>query len=145
MSLIKYARPRPETDLIFRPFESIIDEIFNGTKSLAKSNGFTPNIDIAETDTHFEITVEVPGVKKEDIKLSLDKNILAIKGERALENKEEGKNYHRIETSYGSFTRSLTLPDDINGDSIEAKYENGLLNISIEKAEEKRRKEIEIS
>ncbi len=144
MALIKYTRPRPETDLIFRPFESIIDEIFNGNRINPNSKIFTPSVDIAETDKNFEITVEIPGVKKEDIKINLEKNVLTVKGERSFENKEEGKNYHRVETSYGSFQRSLTLPEDINDDSIVAKYEDGLLKITVEKSEEKIRKEIEV-
>lgn len=143
MALIKYSRPN--TDVFSRTFNDIVDEFFNVQNNNYKTDRFMPSINIAETDTKFEISAELPGVKKENIKVDLEKSRLTISGERLMEEKEEGKNYHRIETNYGMFTRSLYLPEGIDEESIVAKYEDGVLDITINKSPEKVRKQIEIS
>ncbi|MFA5669687.1 MAG: Hsp20/alpha crystallin family protein [Balneolaceae bacterium] len=143
MALIKYSRPN--TDVFSRTFNDIVDEFFNVQNNNYKTDRFMPSINIAETDTQFEISAELPGVKKENIKVDLEKGRLTISGERLMEEKEEGKNYHRIETNYGMFTRALHLPEGIDEESIIAKYEDGVLDITINKSPEKARKQIEIS
>ncbi len=142
MALIKYSRPN--TDLFSRNFNDIVDEFFNGTGNYRKDN-FMPSVDVSETDTQFEVSVELPGMKKEDIAVDLEKGRLTISGERKFKNEEEGKNFHRVETQYGKFSRSFYLPDTIDEDSIKAKYEDGILNITINKSEEKVKKQIEIA
>lgn len=127
-----------------RNFSDLMDEFFNDVVNTGRDS-FVPGIDISETDEQFEISAELPGMKKEDIDVSLDNGRLSISGERKFENKEEGKTYHRIETSYGAFNRSFQLPDNIDEESISATYEDGLLNITIDKAEDKVKKKIEIS
>ena len=91
------------------------------------------------------ITAHAPGLNKEDIGIRLEKGRVAISGERRFENKEKGKKYHRVESKYGSFERSLQLPDSVDEESISATYDSGLLNISIDKKEDKVKKQIEIS
>lgn len=91
------------------------------------------------------ITAELPGMSKDNINISLEKGQLSISGERSFKNEEQERNFHRVETQYGSFNRSFQLPDNISEDSIHATYENGLLNISIDKSEDKVKKQIEIS
>jgi HSP20 family protein len=120
-----------------------MDEFFNDAVSARRDN-FVPNIDISETDTQFLISAELPGMKKDDIDISLENSRLSISGERSFENEEEGKKFHRVETKYGSFNRSFQLPDNVDETSIQAKYEDGLLNITIDKSEEKVKKQIEI-
>ena len=142
MALIKYTRPN--TDLFSRRFNDIVDEFFNNSDSY-RSDSFMPSVDVAETDTHFEISAELPGMKKEDIQVDLENGRLSITGERSFRNEEEGKNYHRVENRYGSFSRSFYLPDSIDEDSISAKYEDGILNITIAKNEQKVKKQIEIA
>lgn len=127
-----------------RRFSDIMDEFFNDVVNTTRDS-FVPGIDISETEDKFLITAELPGMKKEDISVNLDNNRLSISGERKFESEDSGKTFHRVETSYGSFNRSFQLPDNIDEDSISASYENGLLNISIEKSEEKVKKQIEIS
>ncbi|MGD8427474.1 MAG: Hsp20/alpha crystallin family protein [Balneolaceae bacterium] len=124
-------------------FSDIMDEFFNDAVSARRDN-FVPNIDISETDTQFLISAELPGMKKDDIDISLENSRLSISGERSFENEEEGKKFHRVETKYGSFNRSFQLPDNVDETSIQAKYEDGLLNITIDKSEEKVKKQIEI-
>jgi HSP20 family protein len=121
-----------------------MDEFFNDAVNPRRDN-FTPGIDISETDTQFHISAELPGMTKEDITVNLENSQLTISGERKLKDEEKEKTYHRVETSYGSFSRSFELPDNVDEQSITASYEDGLLNISIDKSEEKVKKQIEIS
>lgn len=143
MSLIKYSRP--STDLFSRRFNDIVDEMFNTDNGMNyRKDSFMPNVDVAENETQFEISAELPGLKKDAIKIDLENGRLTVSGERKFENEDEGKNYHRIETSYGTFTRSFYLPDSIDEDSIEATFTDGILNITIQKREEKIKRQIEI-
>lgn len=142
MTLMRYNRPNDE--LMSKRFSDIMDEFFNEAVS-ARRNNFTPSIDISETDNQFLISAELPGMKKEDINIDLENSRLTISGERSFKKEEEGKKFHRVETRYGSFNRSFQLPDNVDAESIEASYEDGLLNISIDKDEEKVKKQIEIS
>ncbi len=141
MTLIKYNRPN--RDLFSKNFSDMMDEFFNDVVN-QRNNNFVPSIDISETNDGFEVTAELPGVSKDNIDVSLDNGRLTISGERKFEEKEEGKTYHRVETRYGSFNRSFQLPDNVDEDSINAKYENGLLHISIKKTEDKVKKQIEV-
>lgn len=90
-----------------------------------------PSLDIAETDDEYTITVEVPGVDEKDLRLELADDTLTISGEKKLEKEEKEKNYYRMERSYGSFQRLLSLPEDADQDSIEASFKNGVLTIRL--------------
>lgn len=121
-----------------------MDEFFSDVVNDRRDN-FVPSIDVSETDDQFLISAELPGMSKDDINISLENGRLAISGERSFENEEKGKKFHRIETKYGAFERSFQLPDNVDEESISASYDNGLLNISIDKSEDKVSKKIEIS
>jgi HSP20 family protein len=110
----------------------------------ANRDSFIPSIDISETDGQFLITAELPGMKKEDINLNIENGGLTIHGERKSEQEEKGKTFHRVETRRGSFNRSFQLPDYVDEDTINASYKNGVLQISMDKAENKVKKQIEI-
>lgn len=90
-----------------------------------------PSLDVAETDDEYTITVEVPGVEEKDLRLELADNTLTITGEKKLEREKKEQNYYRMERSYGSFQRLLSLPDDADQDSIEARFKNGVLTIRL--------------
>lgn len=141
MSIIKYRRP--STEVYSRSFDDLFNEFF--TTPNFKRDRFMPNVDISETDTQFELSVELPGMKKEDIQVDLERGSLSISGERKLNKEEKEKNYHRIETHYGSFNRTFHLPDTIDEESVVAKYEDGILNITIQKSDDKVKKQIEIA
>lgn len=141
MTLIKYDRPR--RDLFSKNFSDIMDEFFNDVV-YQNNNNFVPGIDISETNDQFLVSVELPGVDKKDIQVDLDNSRLTISGERKFEKEEEGKTYHKIETRYGSFSRSFQLPENVDEESIDATYENGLLNITIKKTEDKVSKQISV-
>lgn len=130
MTLIKFEPLRE-----FETISNRLQRIFNDFSS-EMTNQFNPRIDIYEDDNNIYVDVEVPGLKKEDLKLSLQDNILTISGEKKDSPKEKNdKNYFRVERSYGSFQRSFTLPAEVNKDKTDAKFEDGILKISIEKSQ----------
>lgn len=107
-----------------------------------------PSVNITETDKEFKIELAAPGLEKKDFKVEMDKDLLTISSEKEEEKKEEKKNFYRREFSYNSFSRSFTLPENVLGDKIDAKYENGILRLSIPKKEvavSKPVKEIKVS
>jgi len=95
---------------------------------------FNPKVDLFEDDKNIYVEAEIPGVKKDDIKLSFEDNTLTVKGEKKSETNEKEKNLFRSERIYGSFVRSFSIPGQINIDNIDAKFEDGILKIVMEKA-----------
>lgn len=104
-----------------------------------KGFDFTPAISVSETPTHYLVKADLPGVKKEDIKVTLDKGLLMLSGERRTEHEQKDERMHRIEKTYGSFMRRMALPADASADGVEATQREGVLTIRIGKhAPEKR-------
>ncbi|WP_373522188.1 Hsp20/alpha crystallin family protein [Aquiflexum sp.] len=133
MKLVKYNQLEPNYPT---SFSNMLDRFFND--SIGQNvKQFTPAVDIAEDDKHYEIQVSVPGMKKSDFNLEVNDGRLTISGERKMEEKKEGKNYHSLETHYGSFSRSFYLPDNVKEDGIVAAYEDGLLKVNLPKEEKK--------
>lgn len=108
------------------------------------SGAWTPSVDIFENKDQVVLEAELPGMKPEDVNISIENNVLTIQGERKFEKKEERDNYHRIERRYGSFTRSFTLPPTVDTDNITAEFDNGILRLTIAKREEAKPRRIEI-
>jgi len=122
-------------------------ELLKPFEATSPTGWFRPNLDISTTDKAYTISVEVPGVDEKDVKLELAGNNLTIKGEKQQEKEEKNKNFYRMERSYGSFQRVLSLPEDADQDSIDAKFRNGVLTINLARkqvAEEPEAKQIEI-
>lgn len=92
-----------------------------------------PKVNISETNSEYQVVADLPGIKKEDIKLSIENETLIISGERKQEKEEEGKNWHRVESSYGSFERHINLSENIEEDFINASFKDGVLNVIIKK------------
>ncbi len=110
------------------------------------SGRFLPVTDIREDEKHIFISAEIPGLGKDNIKVTIsDDNVLQIRGEKKHEEKKENESYIRMERVFGEFTRSFILPENVKDDKIKAKFENGVLNITLEKIEPSKPKEIEIS
>jgi HSP20 family protein len=105
---------------------------------------WTPSVDIAETAEAFEIKAELPDVKKEDVKVSVEDGELRISGERKQEKEEKGKKFHRVERSYGSFMRSFTLPENVDDSKLTAEYKDGLLNVRLPKTEKAKPKAVAV-
>lgn len=105
---------------------------------------WAPLVDISEDEKEYLIKAELPEVKKDDIKLNVQDDVLTITGERKYEKEEKGKKYHRVERSYGSFLRSFTLPENADGTKVSAEYKDGLLMVRLPKSEKAKPKAIEV-
>ncbi len=105
---------------------------------------WTPSVDIDEGKDQLVLEAELPGMKRQDVELSIENNIITLRGERKFEKKEENDNYHRVERGYGSFTRSFTLPPTVSGEGATANFIDGILRISLPKREEAKARKIEI-
>ena len=135
----------------WREFEDMFDRYTNavgprraGSQEVVASGEWAPRVDIAETDKEFVIKAEIPEVKKEDVKVTVDNGVMTIRGERKQEKEEKGKKFHRIERHYGSFSRSFTLPDNVDETKVKATFKEGMLNVQIQKTEGTKPKAIEI-
>ena len=124
-------------------FSDWIDDFFDEALSLT-SGRFTPGMNVYETDDAFELTMELPGMKKDNIDISIENNMLNISGERKATREEDGRTYHRIESRFGKFSRNLPLPNNIDDEAIEAEYDNGVLTINIPKTEQSTGKRIQV-
>jgi len=113
-------------------FDSILNDTFLSDKAVAK----VPAVNIAESERGFDIELAAPGLKKEDFKISLDKNVLIVSADKKIENVEEGKKFSKREYNYTSFTRSFTLPETVDHSKIEAEYADGILKLNVAKREE---------
>jgi HSP20 family protein len=126
-------------DFVPTSFNNLVDRFFN--ESIGRSGGsaysFVPKVDIIENENSFEIQVAVPGMDKEDFKIDLKDNHLVISGERKFTKKSDEKHFRSIETQYGAFRREFVLPENVDGEKIEAKYQNGILELVVPKDEKK--------
>jgi HSP20 family protein len=127
-----------------REMDCALDRFRGGAHDDSDNSLFLPAVDISEHAEAYEVKVELPGVDKNDVKITVHKDILTIKGEKKQEEEKKGKNFHRVERSYGSFQRSFTLPSSVKGEKIEAVYNDGILTVTLPKVEEAKPKEIEV-
>jgi HSP20 family protein len=105
---------------------------------------FLPPVDISEDEHNIVLQAEIPGVKPEDLNVTLENNVLTITGNRKFKEEEKKENYHRIERRYGKFTRSFTLPATLDAENVNAVFENGILNVTLPKKAEFKPKQITI-
>src|SRR3989338_867602 len=139
----------------FRELEDVstrLNRIFGRTtargeagRELLKVADWMPSVDISETAASYLIKAEIPGVTKEDVKVTIQDGMLTIQGERRQEKEEKDKKFHRIERSYGSFVRSFRLPDDTDENSVKAEFKDGMLNVTLAKSAKAKPKAIEVS
>jgi HSP20 family protein len=134
------------------PFRSLLDlqrrawsdALQNLDSEGAAVGAWTPSVDIFEDENNFVIKLELPEIKREDVKVTLDKNVLTISGERRLENEEKRDHYHRVERNYGQFFRSFTLSPNTNVEAISAEFKEGVLRLLVPKKEEAKPKQIQV-
>lgn len=136
--------PFPEIDDMFTKYLAHLNRPSFGNQELLTSEDWTPRVDIAETDLDFNIKVEIPEIKQEDIKITIDNGVLNIRGERKREKEDKTVKYHRIERNYGSFLRSFSMPDNVAEEQIEAQFKEGVLTLRLPKTEKSKPKQIEI-
>ena len=145
MNIIKYdpfRDLRSLQDEMNRLFSSNLPRI-SGQEEM--STGWSPSVDIFESENTLVLEAELPGMKREDFELSIENNVITLRGERRFEKKDEGDNYHRVERAYGSFTRSFNLPRTISTEDIKAEFKNGILSVALPKKEEAKARRIEIT
>ncbi len=144
MTLVKW-NPRRNMVPGFSDWDRFLTDFFGewDVESQDRVN-WTPSIDIKETKDDYMVTADLPGMAKKDIAINIKENVLSISGERQYEEKDDRKNYYRMERGYGRFNRCFRLPDEVLDDKITAKFKDGVLSVVIPKAEEVKPKEIEI-
>lgn len=113
-------------------------------KDLFNRSDWAPAVDIKETDQAFSIEAELPGMSRDDVKVSVHEGVLSIEGERKYEEESEEKKLHRVERFYGSFVRRFTLPDNVDENSVKATFKDGLLTLTLQKAEPEQPRAIEV-
>jgi len=128
-----------------RDMDRMWDSFFEGgTLRGEEGREWLPSLDVAETKNEIVVKAEVPGLEPKDIDISLSDGLLTIKGENRQEREEKEENYHLVERSYGSFIRSIRLPNEVRSDKINASYKNGVLKVVLPKSEEAKKKEVKI-
>jgi len=135
MTLVKF-NPEKVNNSLLPGFNDVFETIFNDTFFNDRMTSRVPAANISETTDHYHVELAAPGLKKEDFKLNLERNVLSVSVERRSENTGEQKNYNKREYSYTSFVRSFTLPDSADYNRIEASYTDGVLKVDIAKKEE---------
>jgi len=146
MTLVKL-NPEKRNNLSLLPgFNDVFDSIFNDTFFNDRMTSRVPAANVSESEDHYHVELAAPGLKKEDFKLNVERNVLNISVEQRSEQNETQKNYSKREYSYSSWVRAFTLPDTANAEQIEATYTDGVLKINIAKREEAKavRRQIEI-
>ena len=143
------ARYDPFRDL--RTLQEEVNRLFsnNLTPSFADEGigrgAWNPNVDIYENKDQIVLEAELPGMNREDFDLTIENNVITLRGERRFEKKDDADNYHRVERAYGSFTRSFTVPQTVSGEGASAEYRNGVLRVTLPKREETKARRIEVS
>jgi len=135
MTLVKFANGH-KNHAVNPFFSDVFDSILNDSFLSDKLASRVPAVNISETENEFHIELAAPGLKKEDFKISLDKNVLSVSADKKTENVEVGKKFSKREYSYNSFTRSFTLPEVADAAKIEAEYTDGVLKLNVAKKEE---------
>ena len=147
MALMRWRPTREQLD-VREEMNRLFDGFFTGwpeRRSGLLEGEWAPSIDVAETDEEVVVTAELPGIKQDDVDITITDDVLTLKGEKKEENEVKDKNYHRIERSYGRFQRSISLPTGVQGSKAKAAYKNGVLQVTIPKAEEAKPKQIKIN
>ena len=128
-----------------REVDRLFDDFTRGFPVLTGNGaGLMPSMDVTETDKEIEITAELPGLEEKDVQINVADNLLTIRGEKKAEKEEKGKNYRLLERSYGSFERTLELPDGVNADAIKASISKGVLKVTVPKPAPAQAKKIEV-
>lgn len=145
MSIVRYD---PFRDL--RTLQEEVNRLFstNLTRSFGDEGigrgAWAPSVDIYENKDQIVLEAELPGMKQEEFDLSIENNVITLRGERKFEKTDETDNYHRVERSYGSFTRSFTLPQTVSAEGATAEYSNGVLRVTLPKREDTKARRIEV-
>jgi HSP20 family protein len=125
-----------------RLFNSFFDTPTTGNGSATRR--WLPAMDVVESDDHFVLTADLPGLGEEDVNIEIEENVLTVSGERKAEHEDKREGFVRVERSYGSFRRSLTLPEGVDAEAVSANFDKGVLEIRIPKPEQRKPRKVEI-
>src|SRR3954471_6022357 len=147
MALVRWEPVRELTSL-----QSEMNRLFNtffDTPSAGNGNGgavrrWVPSMDLVETEDHFVLRADLPGLSEEDVAIEIEERVLTVSGERKAEHETTKEGYHRVERAFGKFSRSLTLPEGVDAEAVTASFDKGVLEISIPKPEEKKPRKVSI-
>jgi len=144
MTLVRWNPMRHRMMPTVHEWDRLMSDFFSDKLEDSGLTDWAPEVDIVEDKDAFVVTADLPGLTKKDISINIKENMLTISGERKSEIKDENKNYCRTERRYGAFKRSFQLTDKVVADKIAASFKDGVLTVSVPKAEEVKPKEIEI-
>src|SRR4051794_19069793 len=145
MALIRW-EPAREINSFQQEMNRLFSSFFDtpGTTATTGPRRWIPAMDVIETDEHFVLRADLPGMTESDIDLSLEDHVLTVSGERKAEHEARGEGYYRVERASGSFSRSLTLPEGVDGDAIAATFDKGVLEVRIPKPEQRKPRKLQI-
>jgi HSP20 family protein len=146
MRLVPYVRRSEVPSRVWPETTRFFEDFFNDfLPNTTRGEQWTPAVDILEKDGNLYLRAELPGINEKEIDLKLEGNVLTLKGERKMESGQQKESFHRIESFYGSFSRSFTLPETIDREKIKADYKDGVLTITLPQKPEIRPREIPVS
>ena len=128
-----------------RLFNTFFDSPTPSNGGNAGVRRWIPAMDVVETEDHFVLRADLPGLSESDVNIELEDNVLTVAGERKAEHEQRSEGYYRVERAFGSFSRSLTLPEGVNADAIQASFDNGVLEVRIPKPEQHKPRKVQIS
>jgi HSP20 family protein len=134
-------RPDPFSTEVSRLFNTLLGDRENGENTLQR---WSPAMDLVEAEDHFLLKADLPGLSEEDVQIEVHDNTLRVSGKREAERERTERGWYRMERSFGSFSRSLTLPDGVDADAIQASFDKGVLEVRIPKPEERQPRRVEI-
>jgi HSP20 family protein len=143
MALVRWD-PIRELDSLQGDMNRLFDRFFEGRVANGTARRWIPAIDLVETDEHLVLRGDLPGMSEDDIDIEIKDNVLTVSGERKAESEQKGEGYHRVERAFGSFSRSLTLPQGVDADQIKAGFDKGVLEVTIPKPAEAKPTRVQI-
>lgn len=148
MALIRW-EPVAELNTIQNEMNRLFNTFFDPSAPTGRGNGtarrWLPAMDLVETPDHYVLRADLPGLADGDVNVQLEDNVLSISGERKAEHDDQQEGYYRLERAFGAFSRSLTLPEGVNPDAVQAHFDRGVLEIAIPKPEQRKPKTIQIT
>lgn len=148
--MVRYLKPWNATggqllDAFRREMDEFVGRIQDPSTWSDELAAFAPRTNVAETDKHFEITLDLPGMRPDQFQIELHEGRLTIGGERSREEAQEGKTFHRVERHYGKFSRTFSLGQDVDEGNVRAEYRDGVLHVTVPKTEKAQPKRVQVS
>ena len=143
MAIVRWD-PVRELDSLQGDMNRLFDRFFEGRTGNGTSRRWIPAMDLVETDEHLVLRGDLPGMTEDDVDIEIKDNVLTVSGERKAEHEDKGEGYHRVERSFGSFSRSLNLPAGIDPEKVEASFDNGVLEVRVPKPAEAKPTRVQI-